>query len=317
MTKKLSSLLGREALEACIDLAYGVYTRSEILGGSVELERESDDQPELGDRVALLVKSTFEASIDEVPILNSISEALGSQSVSLEIHEYDKLVDSKGSRYERFSKSLEEVVGKRKALIAILPYVMPLALLSKLNKEAVEILEERSSVIVVNVRYKNLLYLPDTDIAKGFVELVGKENSLSSTERLQWLKEEALRRGFKRVELKTLPDNKSVFDYVTALGPRGIYKRVPVTKLSYFIVAFARCQGLSGLEEFLREEEAVHAIYIYGLKKELVEALLSKLRTNLSKPSLPILREPHRTWIKKGVERVMIEIHRVYGLMEG
>ncbi|MEM1873132.1 MAG: hypothetical protein QXS85_05270 [Acidilobaceae archaeon] len=314
----MSSILSREELEACIDVAYSTYTRSEVLGGSVEVERESSASSETSyGRVALLVKSVHEVSVDEVPILNSIMDALSPRDIDLEIYEYDKLTGLKSSRYEVFAENLEEAVLKGRALIAILPYVMPIALLSRLSREASEVLEEKSSVVLVNVRYKNLLYLPEASVAGGVVELVGKESSLSSTERLQWLREEALRRGFKRVELRVLPDNRSIFEYVTSLGPRGIYKRVPVTKLSYFLVALARCQGWSGIEELMRREEAVHAIYMYGLSKDLENDILSELKKTLSKRSLPVPREPHKAWVKKGVESVMVELLRVYGLIGG
>lgn len=313
----MASLLGREVLEACSDLAYSTYTRAEVLGGEAVLEREADSPADLRAGVALLVKSTSEISVDEIPVLNAVMDALSPLNIDLEIYEYDKLVGSRESRYERFASGMEEIIARGRALIAILPYVMPVALLSQLSREALEVLEEKSHVIMVNVRYKNLLYLPEPDRAGGVVEIVGKENSLSSTERLQWLREEAFKKGFKRVELRLLPDNRSIFEYVTSLGPRGIYRRVPVTKLSYFIVAFARCQGLPGIEEFLREEESMHALYVYGLKRELVHSILSSLRRALAKPSLPTPREPHKSWVKRGVERVMVELFRVYGLMEG
>lgn len=312
----MTSLMGKEVLEACTDLAYNVYTRSEILGGDATLEREAEDSPHLGSTVSLLVKSTSEVSVDEIPLLNSIMDALSKIDIDLEIHEYDKITGSKHSRYEKFASSLEEAVDRGRAIIAILPYVMPLALLSQLSSRAYEILEEKAAVVLVNVRYKNLLYLPDADRAGGVVELVGKENSLSSSERLQWLRDEAIKRGFRRVELRLLPDNRSIFEYVTSLGPRGLYKRVPVTKLSYFLVAFARCNGLSGIEEFLREEESIHALYIHGLSRDVIQSIIHEIKRTLSKPSLPTPKEPHKAWIRRGFEKVMMELFRVYGLLE-
>ncbi|MFN4045789.1 MAG: hypothetical protein ACK4H7_00415, partial [Acidilobaceae archaeon] len=183
---------------------------------------------------------------------------------------------------------------------------------SRLSEDVLEVVES-SPVLTVTVRYENLLYLPERGRGDE-VEIVGKENSASSVERAEWLAGEAERRGIRRVVKRFLEDGRAIFNYVTSRGPRGVYKVVPVTKLAAYIVALARCYGIEGLDEVVREEEASHVIYFIGTPQAVVDRVEEALREELRRPKPAIPREPFTTWIMKGAERVLWELVRKYGL---
>lgn len=304
--------MGEElTVESCAEEHYKTYTRLRVLGGSVEvLEGAYASRAPQG--IILLFKSMREVSIDEVPIINSISAALSQRAVELRFNEYDSLLGEK-SRYESFVAAVERSISESKGLVAVVPYPMAVGIVSRLSGRAQEALDS-ATVLSVRARYENLLYLPERVPEKGEpIELIGKENSASSYERIKWLSEEAERRGI-RTTVKLFPDGRSIFDYVTSAGPKGIYKRVPVTKLSAHIVALARCYGLSGIDEIVRVEESIQTIYALNLVRDAIESLVRILLAELSAPRVATLREPYASWAKQGSVRIMAELIRRYGL---
>ena len=298
----------RELVDSCAWEYVKTYSRLRVLGGSLEVLEGEYGGP-APESVAVIVKSVREISFDEVPILNAIVSSLSSYNIPFRFYEYDMVVEGRG-RYEELSRILEDTMGGEVGVIAVLPYLAPIAVLSKVSERVVEALDSALKV-EVTVRYENLLYVPERGEE---VEVVGKENSASSYERAEWLRAEAERRGFKRVTVKFLPDNRSIFEYITSLGPRGIYKRVPVTKLSSYIVALARCYSLGGIEEVIRAEEARHMLYMARLSRSLERSILESLERELKPPRLVIPREPLRAWIESGSRKIMGELIRRFGL---
>ncbi len=300
----------RELVEACVSEYMKVYSRLRILGGRLE---RGGEVPSTCNPTSFLVavKSVREVSVDEVPILNSLASALSFYDVKVRFHEYDMMAGEEG-RYEGFASAVEGAVRGGVGVVAVAPYLMPVAVVSRLPDDVLEVVESSPS-LTVTVRYENLLYLPERGRSDE-VEIVGKENSASSVERAEWLAKEAERRGIRRVATRFLEDGRAIFNYVTSKGPRGVYKVVPVTKLSSYIVSLARCYGIEGLDEVVREEEARHVIYFIGTPQEVIDRVEEALREELRKPRPAIPREPFTTWIMKGAKRVIGELVRRYGL---
>ncbi|MEM1868725.1 MAG: hypothetical protein QXU90_01270 [Acidilobaceae archaeon] len=297
-----------ELIEACTSEYMKTYNRLRVLGGSLEI-LEGLYSTFRVETVAVIVKSMREVSVDEVPLLNSIISALTPHNIDVRFYEYDMLVGDRG-RYELFSSIIEKTLRENLGLVAVTPYLMPVAIVSRLSNEAMSMLDNATS-ISINVRYENLLYIPE---GGEEVEVIGKENSASSLDRIEWIKKEAEKRGFRKILVKLLSDNKSIFDYVTSAGPKGIYKRVPVTKLASYIVALARCYELEGIDEVIREEEARHMIYTLNIPESIVNSIIENLKSEFRDPKLAIPREPYNSWILQGSRRVMRELIRRYGL---
>ncbi|MCS7107599.1 MAG: hypothetical protein NZ902_05820 [Acidilobaceae archaeon] len=294
-------------LEACVDIFMKTYSRLRILGGNIEM-LEGQLPPRNPREVVAIVKGMKEVSVDEVPLLNALNSALPYAGLDVKYYEYDSVLAER-SRYESFAIMLEQGLKEGLGLIVMAPYLMPLGVLSKLSEEAIGILDSATSYSVT-VKYENLLYLPER---ADHVELIGKENSSTSQERVEWLRGEAERRGL-RVTTKFLRDNKAIFEYVMSAGPRGIYKRVPTTKLSSYLIAIARCYELAGIDEIVRTEESRHMIYMINMPQNFVEGYLTALKGELKTQRVALLREPYLTWVSQGSFRVLREIIRRYGL---
>ena len=299
----------RELIDSCTWEYMKVYSRLRILGGDLEI-LGGEPGPVESNSVAVIVKSVKEISFDEVPVLNAIISALSTQNVTLRFYEYDMLAEGR-SRYEDLARILEDTISNRVGVIAVLPYLAPVAVLSRVSEPVMEALDSAFR-IQVNVAYENLLYIPEK--RGDEIEIVGKENSISSYERAEWLRVEAEKRGFKRVKTRFLPDNRSIFNYVTSMGPRGIYRRVPVTKLSSYIVALARCYSLGGVEEVMREERATHMLYMFGVSDSIRESIIGGLERELKSARIAIPRDTLYTWIERGSRRVIGELIRRFGL---
>ncbi len=300
----------RELIDSCTWEYMKMYSRLKILGGELEILGGEPRTIE-SDTVAVIVKSVKEISFDEIPVMNAIVSALSAHNLTVRFYEYDMLAEGRG-RYEDLARVLEDSIGSKMGVIAVLPYLAPVAVLSRISEPVVEALDLALKV-QVNVRYENLLYIPERKSDE--IEIVGKENSVSSYERAEWLRVEAEKRGFKRVATKFLPDNRSIFNYVTSMGPKGIYRRVPVTKLSSYIIALARCYSLGGVEEVIREEGATHLLYITGVSESVEESLIGSLERELKSARIAIPRgDTLYTWIEKGSRRVMGELIRRFGL---
>ncbi|MEN2999730.1 MAG: hypothetical protein ABDH61_04060 [Acidilobaceae archaeon] len=290
-----------------MDIFMRTYSRLRIFGGNIEL-LEGELPPRNPREVVAIVKGMREVSIDEVPLLNALNSALPHAGLDVRYYEYDSVLAER-NRYESFASMLEQGLREGQGLIVMAPYLMPLGVLSKLSEETIGILDAATS-FSVTVKYENLLYLPERT---EHVELIGKENSSASQERVEWLKREAERRGL-RVTVKFLRDNKAIFEYVMSAGPRGMYKRVPTTKLSAYLITIARCYELAGIDEMIRTEESRHMVYMINMPQSFVEGYMATLRTELRSQRVALLREPYLTWVSQGSYRVLREIVRRYGL---
>ncbi|MCX8196387.1 MAG: hypothetical protein N3F67_04850 [Acidilobaceae archaeon] len=299
--------LQSELIEACVEIFMKTYGRLRILGGSIEVLEGSLPAQGSGELI-VIVKGMREVSVDEVPLLNALNSVVPVLGLNVRYYEYESVVGEK-SRYEAFAAVVEQGLREGKGLLVMAPYLMPLGALSKLSEEAVQALDA-ATAISATVRFENLLYLPE----KGeLVELIGKENSHASMERVEWLKGEAERRGM-RVVTKFLRDNRAIFDYVMSAGPRGMLKKVPVTKLSHYLIAIARCYELAGIDEIVREEEARHMVYAINLPRAFLEEFSRALTGELRSQRPAQLREPYASWVLQGSYKVIREIVRRYGL---
>jgi hypothetical protein len=281
----------RELIDSCTWEYMKTYSRLKILGGSLEVLGEDTGVSGSGS-IAVIVKSVKEISFDEIPLFNAIISALSTYNITPRFYEYDMIAEGRG-RYEELARVLVDSIEGGMGVIAVLPYLAPVAVISRVSEPILEALDSALRV-QVNVRYENLLYIPER--RDDEVEVIGKENSASSYERAEWFRVEAERRGFKRVIVKFLSDNKSIFNYVTSIGPKGIYRRVPVTKLASYIVALARCYSLGGVEEVIREEEATHMLYILGVPDPVRASIIDGLKSELRSAKLAIPRESLYTW---------------------
>jgi len=299
----------RELIDSCTWEYMKTYSRLKILGGSLEVLGEDTGVSGSGS-IAVIVKSVKEISFDEIPLFNAIISALSTYNITPRFYEYDMIAEGRG-RYEELARVLVDSIGGGMGVIAVLPYLAPVAVISRVSEPILEALDSALRV-QVNVRYENLLYMPER--RDDEVEVIGKENSASSYERAEWFRVEAERRGFKRVIVKFLSDNKSIFNYVTSIGPKGIYRRVPVTKLASYIVALARCYSLGGVEEVIREEEATHMLYILGVPDPVRASIIDGLKSELRSAKLAIPRESLYTWIERGSRKVVGELIRRFGL---
>jgi len=299
----------RELIDSCTWEYMKTYSRLKILGGSLEVLGEDTGVSGSGS-IAVIVKSVKEISFDEIPLFNAIISALSTYNITPRFYEYDMIAEGRG-RYEELARVLVDSIEGGMGVIAVLPYLAPVAVISRVSEPILEALDSALRV-QVNVRYENLLYIPER--RDDEVEVIGKENSASSYERAEWFRVEAERRGFKRVIVKFLSDNKSIFNYVTSIGPKGIYRRVPVTKLASYIVALARCYSLGGVEEVIREEEATHMLYILGVPDPVRASIIDGLKSELRSAKLAIPRESLYTWIERGSRKVVGELIRRFGL---
>jgi hypothetical protein len=299
----------RELIDSCTWEYMKTYSRLKILGGSLEVLGEDTGVSGSGS-IAVIVKSVKEISFDEIPLFNAIISALSTYNITPRFYEYDMIAEGRG-RYEELARVLVDSIEGGMGVIAVLPYLAPVAVISRVSEPILEALDSALRV-QVNVRYENLLYMPER--RDDEVEVIGKENSASSYERAEWFRVEAERRGFKRVIVKFLSDNKSIFNYVTSIGPKGIYRRVPVTKLASYIVALARCYSLGGVEEVIREEEATHMLYILGVPDPVRASIIDGLKSELRSAKLAIPRESLYTWIERGSRKVVGELIRRFGL---
>jgi hypothetical protein len=89
---------------------------------------------------------------------------------------------------------------------------------------------------------------------------------------------------------------------------------VPVTKLSSYIVALARCYSLGGVEEVMREERATHMLYMFGVSDSIRESIIGGLERELKSARIAIPRDTLYTWIERGSRRVIGELIRRFGL---
>jgi len=258
--------------EECSDILMHYYSSDTVK----KVETEVVSEPTVGidsDRVDVYVKSIREVSLDELPIINSILLSL--QDKRTVFYEYES-IRIKEPRHKVLSKLISRSLKLGVPAIVVMPSALPVSLLNALNEDVLQLLDE-SLYMKINVTYENYFYLPVREKA-GSIELVAKDNSKSSYERVEWLSSEAPRRGIEIKRVLYLPDNRSIFDYILGAGPQGIYERVPVNKLALYVLALSKCIGFSGLEMISRIEKSTHLLYAVNLDYE----TLSKIRENVS-----------------------------------
>ena len=261
---------GQRLPYSCVESCLGLYERALVYDIRASIVSEGPQRTVTGnqDRVWLVVKSIELPSIDEIPIINSILESLG--DTRTEVYTYEELDST--DRALRLSQVLREGISSGLPMIVVMPGLMGVTLTSKMDKDVIEALES-STVVEAWLEYSNVLYLPE----EPEVELVGKENSESSYERIEWLQSEASKRGVRVAGVRLLRDNRAIWDYVTSLGLEGLRKRVPVNKVAWLVAVLSDCIGAHGFQVIQRRERARHYIYLIGLGRELAALLINRL----------------------------------------
>ncbi|MCE4600027.1 MAG: hypothetical protein F7C38_00475 [Desulfurococcales archaeon] len=244
-----------EIVDECADEYMRLYTRTKIRDIGVEMH-EVPAGPEPSE-IEVYIKSIREISIDEIPIVKGILTAF--EGRRLIIYEYEN-IRKRDDRARLASRLVERGVAEDKSFILVMPSLMPVSLATSLPYEVQETVGD-SLALTVNIVYDNLLYLPES--RKRAIEIVAKENSEASYERVKWLREVAEDSGIMVAREVFLSDNKEIFEYVTSLGPDGIYERIPVNKLATYIIGVSRCLRIPGIRELYHREVVKHFIYGY------------------------------------------------------
>jgi hypothetical protein len=216
--------------------------------------------------------------MDEVPVINAVLESVG--SVRAEVYTYEELSDE--DRALKLALILRRGLSMGVPMIVVIPGLMGVTLTSRMDRPVIEALES-SLVIEVRLEYGNTLYLP----SRGDVELVGKENSESSYERIEWLLGEASRRGVRVAGVRLLRDNRAIWEYVTGAGLEGVHRRVPVNKISWLVAVLSECTGAGEIQVLRRREKTRHYVYAVGLDESLAGALIGSLSRQAGKTCRP------------------------------
>jgi len=293
----------QECARSYIDLA----TSSRYSRVAMEIENpEPGGRP--GDELDVYVKSVYELSIDEIPIIEGIIKALSHRR--LNIYDYES-IDKERGRHVIAARLLEKAVKSGRSFIMVLPSALPLGLASSLPGDLWWKIEDLH-VANVTVEYDNLLYLPTTPVDPP-ISLVAKRNSQASYERVQWLARRALELGLPEPHKVFLDSNKMIFDYVTLEGVPGLKRRIPVNKLAGHIVALDNCLGLRFTRPQWRRGETVsHLIYAQGLVGDELEAL--KREIERFSGQRPLLRGVLYDYYRLGAMRIQALLFRALGL---
>ncbi|MEB3780850.1 MAG: hypothetical protein GSR85_11595 [Desulfurococcales archaeon] len=300
----------RELLEVCASECLKAYSRVRVEG--VRVWRSEEWLPGSSSDIDVYVKSVRNPSFDEVPIITSIIDVL--EGFKARIYEYEPVsepVSPGRDRARGLAGMVERSLDQGRGVIVVVPSLLPVSLVSTLRPEIIDAMES-SLALEVEVRYENLLYLPEE--GRGPITIVAKENSESSYERVEWLKKQAesLKVDVEGVVLK--PDNSSIYEYVLQLGPRGIYKRVPVNKMALYIVSLARCYNLEGIIEVNRKERSRHYIYAINVPESIIAGVEDALETRWASTRIPIPSERLFNYIMEGCNSVMLDVIRRMGL---
>jgi len=300
----------RELVEACTSECLKTYSRVAV--ESVKTWRSESWTPGSSREIDVYVKSVRNPSFDEVPIISTMIDVL--DQYKTRVYEYEPISEPTQPGWDRakgLASMIESSIGYGRGVIVVVPSLLPVSLVSALKPETVEAMES-SLAVEVEVRYENILYLPEE--GRGPVTLVAKENSESSYERVEWLKKQAesLKVEIEGVVLK--PDNSSIYEYVLQLGPKGIYKRVPVNKLASYIVSIARCYSLEGIIEVARREKSRHYIYAINVPDNVITRIEDRLETGWRRRRIPIPGENLFDYMMDGCSKVMLDIIRRMGL---
>ncbi len=257
-------------VDECTHEYMKTYLRSRVTKLNVE-EYDYTGAATVPWEVEVYLKSIRELSVDEVPIIRAIVEAF--EDRRLLFYEYEN-IRKKDDRATVASRLIRRGIEEGKSFILVLPSLMPISLANLLPLEVQEAISN-SLALRAEIEYSNLLYIPT---GRDSIEIVAKQNSKASYERVRWLRCVAEDAGITVTREVYLPDNRAIFEYVTAAGPDGLYQRVPVNKLAGFIIAVSRCLGMPGIRELLRKENVVHYIYAHNLPAEDIERLADSLR---------------------------------------
>ncbi|MCE4629554.1 MAG: hypothetical protein F7C82_04670 [Desulfurococcales archaeon] len=294
-----------ELIDECADEYMRQYARTRIHRIDVELHDVMSGKPP--SEIEVYLKSVREVSIDEIPIVKSILNAF--EGRRLIIYEYEN-IRKRDDRARLASRLVERGIEEGRSFILVLPSLMPLSLATSLPYEIQEAVAD-SLALTITITYDNLLYLPEGQ--RRGIEIVAKENSEASYERVKWLKEKAEELGVYVKKVVYLADNKEIFEYVTELGADGIYERVPVNKLASYIVSLARCLRIPGIREFLHREQVKH--YIYGYKVPYQDfAKLSNILVSYS-GSFPVPGGLLYNVVYRGVRTLLAELMNRLGLL--
>jgi len=292
-----------ECAKAYIDLATSTrYQR-------VAFEIENPEPPgKPGDELDVYVKSVYELSIDEIPLVEGIIRALSHRR--LNIYDYES-IDKERGRHVIAARLLEKAIRSGRSFIMVLPSALPLGLASSLPGEYWWILEDLH-VANVTIEYDNPLYLPAPPVEPP-INLVAKRNSQASYERVQWLAERAVELGLPRPNTVYLDSNRMIFNYVTSDGVPGLKRRIPVNKLAGHIVALDRCLSLGMTRlQWRRGEQVSHLIYAQGLAGGELEALRREVERYSG--ARPRLRGVLYDYYRLGAIRIQALLLRALGL---
>lgn len=245
--------------ESCIRECVGSIRRTRILRVEVSY-REWEPGPEAGE-INLMVKSLSLPSVDEIPVLASILASLTGKQIN--IFEYETIPISE-ARVTRLTRLINMSLASGRGIVLVAPSLLPISLISKLNPDQLEMLEDKL-LLEATIEYSNILYLPEE---ADRIEIVAKRNSQSSYKRAEWLKREAEARGIRVTGIVSLEDNSEILKYVTRRGVESVYMSVPVTKIASLIVAISRCLGLGGIEVLEKRDSATHLVYALGINWE-------------------------------------------------
>lgn len=294
-----------ELIEECADEYMRLYARTRIHNVSVHLH---DVPPGPSpNEIEIYLKSVREVSIDEIPIVVALLEAFKGRR--LVIYEYEN-IKKRDDRARLASRLVERGVEEGRSFILVMPSLMPVSLATSLPYEVQDAVSE-SLGLTITVTYDNILYLPEGK--RRGIEIVAKENSEASYERVMWLEKKAEEQGLYVRRTVYLPDNKKIFEYVTGLGAEGIYERVPVNKLSSYIVAMSRCLRIPGIREYMRRENVKHYVYGYRVPHQdfaRLARLLEKYTGSFPAPSGLLYDVVYR-----GVKTLMGELLNRLGLL--
>ena len=282
--------------EECAEELLGLYESQPLHSVRAEAVGSWEDAGgSLDGRLSVYVKSLLEPSIDEVPILRAILEALESMEVRAGIYEYDSIGGESGYASLRL---VQVSLARGEPFLLLLPAQRSVVLASQVPGDYWEAIEE-SLAITVEVRAGTPLYLPE----QGPARLVAKRNSQQSYERVVWLTQRARELGVELLEPRYLQSNREIFEYVVSVGREGPLRRVPVNKLASYIIALRRCGILGGLRSLSKIDSSIHYIYAYRVPGRLLEAILEGLRS----PSLRLAGTLYNL-AHKGATRVFEEI---------
>ena len=288
--------------EDCVEQCMELYEKSRVYSVEASIANEPLREPVAGSNSGTLwviVKSIRLPSIDEVPVLNTVISSASSYRV--EVYTYEEFGET--DRASRLALLLEKGLSMGVPMVIVMPGLMGVALTSRMNRAALEALES-SYVLEARLEYSNVLYLP----LGGEIELVGKENSESSYERIEWLLGEAARRNVRVRGVKLLKDNREIWGYTVSQGARGLFERVPVNKISWLVAVLSSCAGIRDVQVLFRREKARHFIYILGLGRAFLDELLGGFK-NYKNPTCTIPREL-RGVVREGCKETLEELYR-------